>query len=204
MQRDYKLGALAGFLTGICLVPTAWNIGTIGGINLQNPVLIIILPLVSLVGIVFGIWLGKILGRAIPVVTQISKFAAVGFLNTAINFAVLNILSIITGQAAGLSVGEYNIPATAVAATNSYFWNKYWVFKGVSRGSASDPVKFFIVTAIGLLARSGVLYFVTTFVSHGDLSKTAWLNVANVLATLVGIMVDYLGYKFLVFVRKSR
>jgi putative flippase GtrA len=201
MQRDYKLGALSGFLTGLCLVPTAWNIGVVRGINLQNPILFVVLPVVCMVGIMFGIWLGKVLGSMVPVIRQISKFAAVGFLNTAINFAVLNIFSIVTGVAAGLSVGEYNIPATAIAATNSYFWNKYWVFSGISRGSSSDPLKFIFVTIIGLLARSGVLYFVTSFVSHGNIAAGAWLNIANVLATFVGILVDYLGYKFIVFVR---
>jgi putative flippase GtrA len=139
MQRDYKLGAIAGFLTGLCLIPTAWNIKEIAGINLQNSGLMLVLPFISMIGIVFGVWLGKVLGRMVPVIAQISKFAAVGFLNTAINFAVLNIFSLATGIAAGLSVGEYNIPATAIAATNSYFWNKYWVFSGISRGSSSDP-----------------------------------------------------------------
>jgi putative flippase GtrA len=201
MQRDYKLGAIAGFLTGLCLIPTAWNIKEIAGINLQNSGLMLVLPFISMIGIVFGVWLGKVLGRMVPVIAQISKFAAVGFLNTAINFAVLNIFSLATGIAAGLSVGEYNIPATAIAATNSYFWNKYWVFSGISRGSSSDPLKFVFVTVIGLLARSGVLYFVTSFVSHGNIAAGAWLNIANVLATLVGICVDYLGYKFIVFVR---
>jgi putative flippase GtrA len=204
MKRDYKLGALAGFLTGLCLIPTAWNIGTVAGVNLQNPSLMALLPIIGMIGIVFGIWLGKVLGAVVPVISQISKFAAVGFLNTAINFAVINLFSIATGIAAGVSVGEYNIPATAIAATNSYFWNKYWVFAGISRGSSSDPVKFIFVTVLGLLARSGVLYFVTSFVSHGNIAAGAWLNIANVLATLVGICVDYLGYKFLVFVRKSR
>jgi len=203
MKKDYKLGALAGFLTGLCLIPTAWNIGSIHGISLQSMPLMVALPFVCMVGILFGIAIGKALAKVLPIVYQFAKFAAIGFLNTAINFAVLNLLSLATGVAAGLSVGEYNIPATAIAAANSYFWNKYWVFGGVSRGSMSDPFKFIVVTIIGLLVRSGVLIGMTNL-AHGSIADALWLNVSNVAATIVGIMVDFLGYKFIVFVRRNK
>lgn len=192
MSKDYRFGALSGFLTGICLIPTVINIGY------REPAILTFLPIVTAVGITFGIWLGKFLSPYLAVMYQVAKFAAVGILNTAINFAVINIFSLMSGVTAGLSVGEYNIPATAVAATNSYFWNKYWVFAGSNQGAIKDVPKFITVTVIALVIRSALLAWITTM-PHGDISGGAWLNIANVIATFAGILVDFLGYKFIVF-----
>ncbi len=196
MGKDYRLGLLAGFLTGICLIPTAWNSGY------QQISVLIALPFVTAVGICFGVWLGKFLSKMMSVLLQVSRFAAVGILNTAINFAVINVFSLMSGVTAGVSVGEYNIPATAIAATNSYFWNKYWVFKGSNQGAVRQIPEFIAVTTLGLIVRSGLLILVTSYVPHEGIADGAWLNVANVMATLAGILVDFLGYKFIVFTKK--
>lgn len=200
MTKDYKLGALSGFLTGICLIPTAWNIGY------HHTGILAALPFVGAIGIMFGIWLGKVLSGFIPVLNQIAKFAAVVFLNTAINFGILNLASLATGVTAGLLVGGYNVPGTILAATNSYFWNKFWVFKGTNKtGSFSDIPKFILVTAIGLVVNSVIIVAFTSYLSPSfGLSPGAWLNLGKVLATIVGVIVDFLGYKFLVFRGKLR
>ncbi|OGE74056.1 MAG: hypothetical protein A3I07_01230 [Candidatus Doudnabacteria bacterium RIFCSPLOWO2_02_FULL_42_9] len=195
MLKDYKLGALAGFLTGICLIPTAWNSGY------QQTGILFAVPFIIALVIMFGVWLGKFLSNFLPIMYQLSRFAAVGILNTAINFAVLNLLSLWSGITAGISVGEYNIPATIIAATNSYFWNKHWVFQG-RQSAIQDVPKFILVTCLGLLARSTVLVVMTSQVSHSGIAAGAWLNISNVVATFVGIFVDFIGYKIFVFKRK--
>lgn len=196
MNKDYRLGGLVGFLAGLCLIPIVMNLGY------KSIEILAILPIAGGILISFGVFLGRVLSRIVPVMFQLSKFAAVGILNTAINFAVLNLLSLATGVEAGLSVGGYNLPATGIAAANSYFWNKYWVFGGVSRGSISDPPKFIVVTIIGYIVRSSILVGMTS-AAHGAITDALWLNISNVAATVVGIMVDFLGYKFLVFVKKK-
>jgi putative flippase GtrA len=195
MSKDYILGGLAGFLTGICLIPVAINSGY------DQASVLAFLPLLTTVGIAFGVWLGRFLSIYLAVMYQVGKFAAVGILNTAINFAVINIFSLMSGVTAGLSVGEYNIPATAVAATNSYFWNKFWVFQGSNQSAQKDVPKFITVTIIALIVRSTLLTLITTYVPHGNIGGGAWLNIANVIATFAGILVDFLGYKFIVFKR---
>ncbi len=197
MSKNYILGALAGFLTGICLIPTVINIGY------SQTAILSALPVVCAVGIAFGVWLGRFLSSYLPVMFQLAKFAAVGILNTAINFAVINIFSLMSGVTAGLKVGEYNIPATAIAAANSYFWNKYWVFAGSKEGAARDVPKFVVVTTLGMVVRSATIILITTQVSHAGINDGAWLNIANVIATFAGILVDFLGYKFIVFKTNS-
>ncbi len=90
---------------------------------------------------------------------QLAKFAAVGILNTAINFGVLNLASLLTGITAGLAIGGLNIPATIVAAANSYAWNKLWVFKKEEpKKSWRDIIPFAVVTTVGALITSWVVF----------------------------------------------
>jgi putative flippase GtrA len=199
MRKDYNLAALAGFLTGVCLIPTAWNIGY------HHPGILSALPLVGAVGMLFGIWLGKVLSGVLPVIFQVSKFAAVGFLNTAINFGILNLFSIITGVTGGLSAGGINIPGTLIAASNSYIWNKLWVFQKIdNKGFFHDVPKFALVTILGLLVNSVVIILFTSFIPPSfGFDARVWLNIGKFIATILGILVDFIGYKFLVF-RKSK
>jgi putative flippase GtrA len=199
MRKDYSLGALAGFLTGICLIPTVWNIGY------QHVGILSALPIVGAFGIIFGIWLGKVLSGFLPVMFQVSKFAAVGFLNTAINFGVLNLFSIVTGVTGGLSAGGINIPGTIIAASNSYIWNKIWVFQKIdNQGFFNDVPKFALVTILGLLVNSVIIILFTSFIPPlFDFDARVWLNIGKFIATILGILVDFIGYKFLVF-RKAK
>ncbi len=200
MSKDYTMAGLAGFLTGICLIPTVWNIG------FHNPTLLILLPLIGLIAIIFGVWLGKFLSRYLPIMLQLSKFAAIGFLNTAINFGILNLFSIATGITSGASTGSINIPGTIIAASNSYVWNKMWVFnkQNDTSGFFKDVPKFVVVTIIGLLVNSVIIISFTTYLHPiFGLSASRWLNIGKFFATIVGIIVDFVGYKFIVFKSKS-
>lgn len=193
--RDYDLAGLAGFLSGLFLIPTVWNIG------FHSIPVLALFPFVLSAGIVFGVWVGKFLSEWIPVMLQLAKFAAVGILNTSINFGILNLASVITGITTGFAVGGFNIPATIVAASNSYAWNKLWVFKKIdNKGFLKDAPSFILVTVIGLLINSLVLALFTTYLKPMfGLNGGAWLNIGKVVATLVVMMLNFLGYKFLVF-----
>lgn len=197
--NDYKLGAVAGFLTGVSLIPTLANIGY------ESKAVFIALPFVLGLFWAMGIWLGRVIAKVWPLIYQIAKFAEIGVLNTAINFGVLNLASLVTGVTAGLLVGGYNVPGTIIAATNSYFWNKFWVFRKVDKqGMFRDVPKFAFVTLIGLVINSVIIVGFTSYLSPAfGLSHPVWLNIGKVIATVLGVLVDFLGYKFLVFVRKK-
>jgi putative flippase GtrA len=198
-MKDYKLSALAGFLTGIFLIPFFWNLGY------KDATVLSLLPFGCMIIIAFGVWLGRFLSNFLPVMFQLSKFAAVGFLNTAIDFGILNILSLVLGITTGTDAGWIKVPATIVAASNSYVWNKLWVFQKIDdRNFLADAPKFALVTVIGMLARSGTIVLLTTYLNPMfSLNPSAWLNVSNLIATVIGLLVDFLGYKFLVFRTKK-
>ncbi len=135
------------------------------------------------------------------IVGQLVKFGFVGFLNTAVDFGVLNVLTRLFGIYAGGGVFFLNLVSFSAAVTNSYFWNKYWTFKAGKEGqSAVQFAEFLIVSIIGALINSGILFILTTYISSpAGLSPTLWLNVAKLSATAVSMAWNFVGYKFIVF-----
>jgi len=192
---DYLIAALIGFLTGIFAIPTVLNLGV------RNKLILLLLPWVLAPLWIFGVWLGRFLSRWVSFMLQFGKYAAVGFLNTAIDFGILNILSMVTGVTKGFIIGGVNIPGFLVASFNSYLWNKFWVFKKVDeRGVFHDFLPFFLVTLIGILVNGVIVILLTTYVSPlFGFDAKAWLNLSKVFATAVTFVWNFTGYKFLVF-----
>ncbi|MEK7520827.1 MAG: GtrA family protein [Patescibacteria group bacterium] len=135
------------------------------------------------------------------VVGQLIKFGFVGVLNTAVDFGVLNLLTYLSGIYSGGGIFFLNLVSFSVAVTNSYFWNKYWTFKAGKEGKpAIQFVEFLVVSVIGALINSGILFVLTTYVgSPAGLSPALWLNVAKLSATAVSMAWNFVGYKFVVF-----
>lgn len=202
-RQDYSIAALIGFLVGVFAVPIAINL------EVRQRLLLMLLPLIVPPIFILGMWMGSKLSRIFPVMTQFSKFAAVGFLNAAIDFGVLNILSLATGVTEGIIVGGVNIPGFALAATNGYFWNKFWVFSarggsatgGQERNDVNmfqDFPKFMGVSIVGAIINSGVVILITSYTPLG-LQEGSLLNLAKAAASASALFWNFLGYKFLVF-----
>lgn len=192
---DYSIAALIGFLAGIFFIPTAVNLG------IRNVGFLLGVPWVLAPLFVFGLWVGEVASRRFAFFRQFSKFVAVGFLNTAIDFGVLNLLSAATGITAGLIIGGVNVPGFIVAATNSYFWNKFWVFAKVDgNGLFADFPKFFAVVLTGAVL-NGSLIAVGTIIAPAfiGLRPTVVLNLVKAIATGVTFLWNFLGLKLFVF-----
>lgn len=139
-----------------------------------------------------------------PILAQFSRFVVVGFMNTAIDFLVLNLLMWQTGIYSGRWIILLNTIAFGAAVTNSYFWNKYWTFKAKETPIGSKEVsQFLIVSLIGVAINSGIVFGLTTFIPPiFGLSKELWANLAKAVATGVALFWNFLGYKFVVFKKK--
>lgn len=137
-------------------------------------------------------------------VKQFSKFAVVGLLNTAIDFAVLNILTLITGIVQGPWVILLNTISFTAATTNSYFFNKHWTFRDTKKEQEEKKfIQFLAISIVGAIINGGVVYGITTFVkpvlgSFG-IADQLWVNIAKVFATGISLIWNFLGYKFFVF-----
>lgn len=137
-------------------------------------------------------------------VAQLSKFVVVGAMNTGIDFAVLNLLMWLTGVYKGGVIILLNAIAFSAAVINSYLWNKYWTFKAKEAKEASQMAKefsqFVIISLVGILINTSVVYGVTTFITpFFGLSQELWANLAKITATGFSLVWNFAGYKFIVF-----
>ncbi len=195
-KQDYSIAALVGFLVGVFAIPTLVNVG------IKNQLILIVLPAAAAVLFAIGMMVGKVLSQRFLFMVQFTKFVAVGFLNTAIDFGILNMLSLISGSTAGLIIAGVNIPGFLVAVFNAYFWNKFWVFQATATKSVfQDLPKFLAVTVGGLIINSTIVYVLTTFSTPLVHDPKLWLNIAKVAATAVALFWNFFGYKFVVFRR---
>lgn len=160
-------------------------------------ILILALPLLAL----FALFITYILGKRFPTIFQFGKYAVVGFANAGVDFGVLNFLMWLTRIYSGKWILLLNSISFVVAVTHSYIWNKYWSFR--ARGQTDVPkqfIAFIIVTVIGAVVSGGIVYGVTTFISPlFSFSLVRWANMAKVLASVIAILWNFIGYKFIVF-----
>ncbi|MBI5045774.1 MAG: GtrA family protein [Candidatus Niyogibacteria bacterium] len=192
--RDFKLGVAAGILSGILVLPILANLGFL------NAVAAVLFVVGMPVAWVIGLFLVRKIAGTRLWMYQAAKFIVTGFLNTALDFGVLNLLSFMTGIYSGVNIIFLNSVSFAVAVSNSYFWNKYWTFGQKGGARVGEFATFVIVAFIGLLVNSGVVFVITTYVPRLDGIDPALLeNIAKALATGFSLIWNFVGFKFIVF-----
>lgn len=192
-KRDLLFSIGASVLITLFLTPTLKNLGLYGKIPHPNIVIFVVFPLIAIVGMLVA----SFIGRLAAILWQIAKFGLVGVLNTVIDFGILNLLITLTGIQAGFGIIPLNLASFTLATINSYFWSKYWVFVGAKK---SKFIIFLVVSVLGILLNTAVVFLLTTFVPPPvHMSATVWANVAKIVATLVSLVWNFLGYKLVVF-----
>ena len=133
-------------------------------------------------------------------IKQFSRFVVIGFMNTGIDFAILNLLMWWTDIYSGKWIILLNLISFSMAVFNSYFWNKYWTFKDRDGIEAKEFSQFILITLIGVVINSSIIYGITTFVSPMfGISPELWANLAKAAATGFSLVWNFAGYKFIVF-----
>jgi len=202
-KKDFLLAVIIGFFTALFILPTLRNVKLLG-ISYLPYLLMVGLPLLWILALIVG----RILSRWLAWIYQFVKFCILGFLNTAIDFGVLNLISFYMGLTGGFIIAGVNVPGFVIAAVNSYFWNKFWVFSKERKEGEyidySDIFTFIIVMVSGIIINGAVVVLVTTYI-HPVLGFSAarWLNIAKVFATAFNLVWNFLGFKFLVFKPKK-
>lgn len=145
---------------------------------------------------------------------QVSRFGLIGIINTAIDFALLNIIS----RTFNVSDLVANIPATAVAMIFSFFANRMFVFRAgdSNKSIGRQALEFFPITMIGMFViQSAVIYFLESIWTWPvdfvlQISGAIGLlnivdqqfivtNVVKVVATVASLSWNYIMYKKVVF-----
>ena len=163
-------------------------------------ILILVLPILAVV----GTFIGELIGKKIPIILQLIKFAIVGFANTAVDFGILNLLMATSGIYSGKNIFFLNSISFIVAVTHSFFWNKFWTFKVKKTEATKEFLQFLIVSIVGLLINGGIVYMITTwFQPMFGMSEVSWANAGKIAATVVSLVWNFIGYKFIVFKKKN-
>lgn len=119
---------------------------------------------------------------------QSLKFGTVGVLNTAIDFGVLNFLTLIWHWPLLIA----NSLAFIVAVTNSYFMNKYWTFAKRDSFKMDEFVRFLVISVGGLAVSNLAVWLLAM---HYHLSP----NLAKALSVGAVFVWNFLGSKYLAF-----
>ena len=176
--------------------PAIAEFSKVAGLTWLNWVLPIGLPLLFLVGMFVVAWLNRFVGFLF----QLAKYAQIGVLNTLVDFGILNLLIWTTNTTSGWKLGVFNIISFSVAVVNSYFWNKFWTFESKAGAQGKEFVSFVTVSFIGVLINTAIVYLGAGLAnSIPDVSAGGWINLVKILATVVSLVWNFLGYKFFVF-----
>lgn len=124
---------------------------------------------------------------------ELTKFGLIGMVNTALDFAILNLLHF------GLGVGPLTSKcvSTVIAATSSYFMNRHWTFRNRARsGMRREYTLFFLLNLIGL-----AIGLVCIAIVHYGLrmDSLAAINAANLVGLVIGTVFRFWSYRRWVF-----
>ncbi|EKD24026.1 MAG: GtrA-like protein [uncultured bacterium] len=203
IKKDYILISIIGFLFGILLYPILKNI--------QLPFLQLnafTMTLIVLFFVVFSniaLAIAFLIGKKIPFVIQFSKFAAVGAVNSVLDWGILNVLITLSGVAAGPLYALFKAASFIIANINSYFWNKLWVFPGKAKMTFHEVMQFFVVSAVGLVLNVATAALVVNGIAErvDGFSPKQWANIGAASATIISLAWNFVGYKFIVFKEKT-
>ena len=134
--------------------------------------------------------------KKLAILYQFAKFFLVGGMNTLVDLGILNLLIFTSEISSGLWYSVFKGFSFLVATTNSYFWNKLWTFK-TGKGAFSQ---FLVVSVIGFIINVGVASLLVNSIGpQAGLTIKAWANVGALAGSVMGLIWNFLGYKFIVF-----
>ena len=170
------------------------------------------LPLIIPILWILGVKLGYFLGRWMPFFNQFGRFAAIGFTNFIVYTGILNIFIWRTGIVSGRWYSIFVAVSFIVGTVHSFAWNKYWVFSaesgsasgGPNSGGGTEFGKFITVSIIAGLINVGVASFIVNYI-HPILGITpeGWANIGGVAGSAVALIFSFVGFRLLVFKKKS-
>ncbi len=139
---------------------------------------------------------------------QFLKFALVGVMNTLVDLIVLNTETLLTGVKDGSGYAVQKGFSFLVAVTFSYVLNKHWTFEDKSQeNQARKFSQFLSVSIIGMLINVTTATVVVTYLKPvvnpalnlSFLTDQIWVNIGALSGTAIGLIWNFIGYKFWVF-----
>ena len=203
-KGDFWRAFWAGELIALLALPVLKNLSlleALGGVFMKGVLIglwLLLMPFAAGTGLYL---VYKVLAPRFPVAFQLGKYGIVGILNTFMSLGIFNFLILISGVAVGLAVDGFAFIAFALTVTNSFFWNKYWIFDvDDSARIKSEYIKFFSVSGtIALFNLLLVHVWVNTLGAPSDFDPKLWANIIFVITIPISFFGNYFGYRIFVF-----
>ncbi len=123
-----------------------------------------------------------------PFDLHVIKFGLIGIMNTAIDFGIFTLLTMVFAIGSVIS----HVISYSCGVINSYFFNRTWTFQRKDKSSAAEFIKFVVVNLISLGVSSLVMYLLAEIAGlHIYISKLA--------AVFCSLAVNFAGSKLFVF-----
>lgn len=124
------------------------------------------------------------------------RFTIVGVVNTALDFSILFILTMLFNVPKELA----NFISTFVAFLFSFFANKKYTFKSTSKNLKKQFLLFTIVTLFGLwVIQTIIIATITPIFTNIGVNKPAALLISKLIATVASLIWNYTLYSKVVF-----
>jgi len=128
------------------------------------------------------------------------KFILVGFLNTAIDFGILNALIFSTDISSGAYYSLFKTVSFTAANINSYIWNRLWVFESREEKTAKEYAQFLVISIVGAVINVGAASLVVNYIpAQFGFGPKLWANIGAAAGAAAGLFWNFAGYKFVVF-----
>jgi putative flippase GtrA len=205
-RRDYYLGFLSGFLSGLLTLPVLKT----ANIDLFSRIEFIVIPF-FLIGMPAGLVIVKAISHRVAIIWQIGKFVLIGILNTLLDFGTLTLLILSFRKyinveptyniISGITIYSFYKSTSFVAGViNSYCWNKYWTFAEPNFKTANtDFFQFLVASIIGLGINVGGSTYVFSYVKPISFNIDQWALIGAGFGTLLALTWNFVAYKFIVF-----
>ena len=136
---------------------------------------------------------------------QLLKYGVIGVMNTLITLVSFYLLNTI----AGMPYWPANVISYILGVTNSFLWNRSWVFK-TSKGFKREAVLFGIGFLLCLSLQLFVSWFLLEVVGLKDMGEISWLpmkhtgqNIVMVTAMVFYTISNYIYNRFITFKEKK-
>ncbi|MDR1183813.1 MAG: GtrA family protein [Coriobacteriales bacterium] len=121
------------------------------------------------------------------------RFVLIGGMNTILDFAILNILSMV------LSAVAANTVSTGITMAISFVLNKKYTFEANSKNYAREVFLFILFTLFGLWVLQNLVITGLLMAIPDNWPEVVRLNGAKLIATGVSMVWNFLAYKHIVF-----
>ena len=137
-------------------------------------------------------------------IRQFLRFCIVGTSNAVIDFGVLNLLLWLYPTTDGWKILEYNSLAVLLAATNSFFWNKYWTFRQRNPITFQEVSRFIVVAGGTTLINDTLMWLLGRAFPEIVGSNLVGANILKLGAIIGTMSVSFFGMRLWVFFQHRR